>query len=88
MFIEELKNTLNKNYNESITENGAIGYKTTGKKLLDLNFQVSSMRNMNESEIIDKFVDAFYEDKILAIKWLFFARDVREGLGERRLFRE
>ena len=27
----------------SITENGAVGYKTSGKKLLDINFSVSSL---------------------------------------------
>ena len=85
MFIDDLKETLNEE--PAVTENGAIGYRTTGKALLDINFAVSSMRNMNEQQIIDKFIKAFYEDKILAIKWLFYARDIRQGIGERRLFR-
>ena len=87
MFMDGLKETLNEEFNTSVTENGALGYRTSGKELLDINFSVTSMRNMSEQEIVDKFVKAFYEDKLLAIKWLFFARDVREGLGERRLFR-
>lgn len=87
MFIESLKETLNDDFNVSITENGAVGYRTTGKELLDINFAISSMRNMSEQQIIDKFVKTFYEDKLLAVKWLFYARDVREGVGERRLFR-
>ena len=87
MFMNELKETLNEEFNTSVTENGAIGYRTSGKELLDINFSVSSMRNMSESDIVDKFVRAFYEDKLLAIKWLFYARDAREGIGERRLFR-
>ena len=73
--------------NVSITENGAVGYRTTGKALLDLHFAVSSLRNVEEKEIVNRFVKAFYEDKCLAVKWLFFASDVREGMGERRLFR-
>ena len=33
-----------KNYNNSsVTENGATGYRTTTKALLDLNFKVSSL---------------------------------------------
>jgi len=87
MFMESLKETLNEDYNVSITENGAVGYRHSGKALLDINFAVSSMRNMNDQKIIDKFIDAFYEDKMLAVKWLFYARDAREGIGERRLFR-
>ena len=87
MFMENLKETLNEDFNYSVTENGALGYRTSGKELLDLNFSVSSMRNMSEEKIVEKFVKAFYEDKILAMKWLFYCRDCREGIGERRLFR-
>lgn len=56
------------------TENGAVGYVTTGKELLDLNFKTNSLRNMGENEILNLFLKAFYEDKLLAIKWLFFLR--------------
>lgn len=87
MFMKNLKETLNDDFNYSVTENGALGYRTSGKELLDLNFSVSSMRNMSEEKIVEKFVKAFYEDKILAMKWLFYCRDCREGIGERRLFR-
>ena len=69
------------------TENGALGHKTTGKYLLDLNFSVSSLRSMREVDVASKFIAAFEEDPILAMRWLFFARDVRGGMGERRLFR-
>lgn len=84
-FMNAIQNTIN---DEKITtENGAIGYHTTGKELLDLNFAVASLRSMSDEEVANRFKKAFCEDKILAMKWLFFARDVREGLGERRLFR-
>ena len=69
------------------TENGALGYATSGSALLDLNFAVSSLRNRSEEEIREMFLEAFSEDANLAMKWLFYARDVRGGLGERRLFR-
>lgn len=42
---------------------------------------------MSAYEVVQRFRRAFYEDKLLAIKWLFFAGDVRGGMGERRLFR-
>lgn len=73
--------------NMSITENGAVGYKSSKSALVDINYQVSSLRQASEDEIVDLFDKAFDEHKEYAVKWLFFARDVREGLGERRLFR-
>ena len=66
--------------NVSVTENGAIGKKTTGKALLDCNFMLSSMRNMDENKIWDAFLSAYNENPMLAILWLFFARDIRGGL--------
>ena len=87
MFVNEMKKTMKNEFNSSITENGAMGYRTTGKALLDLNFKVASLRSASESNIVDLFMKAFYEDKLIAVKWLFYVRDAREGLGERRLFR-
>ena len=86
-FMDAMKNTLNNEFNVSVTENGAVGYRTSGKALLDLNFAVASLRSMSEEGIVEKFTKAFFEDKVLALKWLFYARDIRGGLGERRLFR-
>lgn len=73
--------------NCSVTENGAVGYRTTTHALLDLNFMVSSLRNRDEEFIINEFVKAYYESPKYAVKWLFFLRDILEGMGERRTFR-
>lgn len=86
-FMNAMRNEMLENFNQSVTENGAVGYRTTGKSLLDINFAVASLRSASENEVIERFKRAFFEDKILAMKWLFFARDIRGGLGERRLFR-
>ena len=86
-FMNAVRQTLDNEYNVSITENGAVGYRTTGKELLDLNFAVASLRKMSDAEVAKRFSKAFYENQTLAMKWLFYARDVRGGLGERRLFR-
>lgn len=74
--------------NVSITENGAIGYKTTKHALLDMNFKISSYRNATAQEIVKDFKEAYKESPELALKWLFYARDVLEGAGERYLFRQ
>lgn len=84
-FMEKIHMFINDN--KKLTENGATGYETTGKALVDLNFAAASLRNESEREIVNRFLRAFYEDRVLAMKWLFFLRDVRGGLGERRTFR-
>ena len=86
-FMNAVRQTLNNEFNVSVTENGAVGYRTTGKNLLDLNFAIASLRKMSDEEVAKRFKKAFCEDKVLAMKWLFYARDVRGGTGERRLFR-
>ena len=87
-FIEAMQNMAKiMDPNVSVTENGALGYKTTGNALLDLNFKLSSMRNWDENKIWTEFLTAYNENPVLAVVWLFQARDCREGLGERRTFR-
>ena len=85
--MDKLENEFKKLENISITENGAKGLVSTGSALVDINYKVSSFRNAEESEIVKAFDDAFLENKEYATKWLFFSRDIRQGLGERRLFR-
>ena len=84
--INELKATLMNENNYQMTENGAVGYKSTGKVLTDLNFRVSSMRNRVTTDDMNLFIKAMDEDLEYAIKWLFFARDIRYGMGERDAF--
>ena len=80
-FMSELKNMLDRaENNTSVTENGAIGYKTTGTALLDLNFKLSSMRNWDDGKIWTEFLTAYNENPLLSVVWLFFARDARGGL--------
>lgn len=86
-FLDELNKVLGEDCNTSVTENGAVGYATTQKSLLDINFKLSSYRNANADTILSDFMNAFREDKVLAMRWLFYVRDAREGLGERRYFR-
>ena len=86
-FMENMKETLNEEFNESITENGAVGYKTTGKAMVDFNYKVASYRSKKEAEIIRDFEKVWLDNKVLAMQFLFFIRDREEGLGERGLFR-
>ena len=73
--------------NIAITENGAVTYATTCSNSLDLFATIGALRRESDGEITTRFLRAFAEDPDLAMKILFFARDVRGGLGERRVFR-
>lgn len=69
------------------TENGAVALKSTKSGLLDAFGKLGAMRTNEATEIIKTFNLAFAEDKELAMKLLFYVRDIRGGQGERRVFR-
>ena len=73
--------------NTTYTENGAVTLATTGDCCLDLFATVGALRHVSEEEICLRFQRAWAENRDMAMKILFFARDVRGGLGERRAFR-
>lgn len=86
-FFDELQKNIDGINQMQRTENGAVGYKSTGHELLDMNFSIPKYRNAGEAEIISDFEKAYEADPVNAVLWAFYARDVRGGLGERRLFR-
>ena len=73
--------------NRTLTENGASTLRTTGSDCLDLFATIGALRNAGDQEIIARFSRAYAEDRDLAMKTLFYSRDIRGGLGERRVFR-
>ena len=76
--------TLTKN---SKTANGMTTNSTSLNKCLDLFFIAGASRTMSEKDIIKMFSGAIAENSNIALKILFWARDVRGGAGERRFFR-
>lgn len=69
------------------TENGQLAYSTTGNPLLDLFGTVGALRERGEADIMSMIAAAYDADRLRALKCIFYARDVRGGLGERRTFR-
>lgn len=69
------------------TENGALAYSTTGNECLDLFFRAGAMRDADENDISNAVIRAYTENPTKTMKILFYVRDIRQGLGERRFFR-
>ena len=69
------------------TENGATAHKTTLNKVYDLFALGGAYRNRPDEDCILLFKNALEEHEELAVKCLFYIRDVRGGQGERRFFR-
>ncbi|MCR5747401.1 MAG: DUF2828 family protein [Lachnospiraceae bacterium] len=81
--LEFLKRAANRTY----TENSAVTYSTSLSDCLDLFATIGALRNAREEEIIKRFIRAYAENPDMAMKILFYARDIRGGLGERRVFK-
>lgn len=73
--------------NLTCTENGAVTQGSSQSACLDLFATIGALRNAAGGEIHQRFTRAYAENPDLAMKILFFARDVRGGLGERQTFR-
>ena len=84
---ERFVNALKKENNYTLTENGAVALKSTNSALVDLFGQIGAMRKRPDADIESAFSKAFAEDKLLATKMAFYARNIRGGLGERRTAR-
>ena len=80
-------NQMKRNDNIAYTENGGVTRKTTESKVLDMFAVGGAYRSRSDEDVILLFKNAFEEDRLLAMKCLFYLRDIRGGQGERRFFR-
>ena len=85
--MNEFLNAMKNDFNYGYTENGGIKHKSTMNKVLDMFAMGGAMRNRSEDDIITMFASAYDEDATLALRCLFYLRDIRGGQGERRFFR-
>lgn len=72
--------------NETLTENGDKTYNSTLSPCLDY-FSLVGGKRYYVSECAPLFARAFFEDRNTALKLLLYTRDIKKGLGERRIFR-
>ena len=74
--------------NDTVTENGMATNSSSLNHCVDLFFTIGAMRGQDKQRLIRNFSLALLEDPTRAMKILFWARDVREGAGERQIFRD
>lgn len=72
---------------DTTTENGMVAHSTSDSKCLDLFTNISAARKMEHKDLVWMLGAALNEDPVLTWKTLFYARDVRGGQGERKVFR-
>jgi hypothetical protein len=82
-----LEGLLDNRRNDTFTENRMVTHSTTLSDCVDWFAIAGSARNWTPDQIVSYFVRALEENPLIAMKTLFWARDIREGAGERRLFR-
>lgn len=89
-FAEAMRNAENDTY----TENGMLARKSTTNACLDFFSTIGALRlgsgkhtTIQSNRAERYFAEAFKENPLLATKTVFYARDVREGLGEREIVR-
>lgn len=75
-----------KESSKTLTENGDIAYATTQNNNLDFFFGASLFRGNNE-KAVQAFIKAYTQNKNLAVKNLFYLRDIKGGQGLRSPFR-
>lgn len=70
----------------TLTENGALTHASSLNKVLDFYSRGGACR-LGHTDSLPLFINAWNEDKIITLKTLFYLRDVRQGQGERQVFR-
>jgi hypothetical protein len=83
--MSKLIKAIEKETNKTTTTNGAKAFKSTLSKTVDLFASIGAMRGKN---ILPSFALAYGESKDVAVRTALWARDVRGGAGERKLYRD
>jgi hypothetical protein len=83
--VSNLLNAITRTQNYTRTENGALTHQSTLDGVLDFYYHAPARRGQDNTAL---FLKAFGEDRLTAIRCLFYIRDIRGGQGERETFRQ
>jgi len=80
-----LVNKMKGDANKTLTENGAITYRSSLDRVLDFYYHAPARQGQDNRPL---FFAAFEQDRVMAMKALFYLHDVRGGKGQRETFRD
>ena len=83
--MSNLLNAIQNATNYTRTENAALTHISTLDGVLDFFYHAPARRGQDNTAL---FLKAFGEDRLTAIRCLFYIRDIRGGQGERETFRQ
>ena len=78
-FVKAVKNQ------EARTANGMKAFQSTSSAVVDLFFKIGAMRGQN---VVPAFTAAYVEDADRALRIALWSRDIRQGAGERQIFKD
>lgn len=85
--MNSLANAIINEENKTFTANGDVTLKSSLNAVLDFYYQSGAARMLPDDKILDLWKKAFLDESNLAIRALLYLRDIREGLGERKVTR-
>lgn len=85
--MNQLLSAMTDTNNVTSTTNGAKAFKSTKSNVLDFFAIGSALRERSAQDHVNLFSSAWMENPDLALKAMFYARDVRGGQGQREAFR-
>lgn len=85
--MNKLASAINDVLNLTSNEKGALAHKSTLDPVLDYFSRAGAMRQSSELDVSRLFLSALSSDTVLAVKTMFYLRDIRGGQGERKVFR-
>ena len=84
--MSQFLSSLTLDLNRTVTENGAVTNKSSLDPALDFFALAGAMRERT-ADAADLFQMAYVDDPLIALRTMFYLRDVRGGQGERDVFR-
>lgn len=84
-YAETLKKVMD---NITSTQNGDVAFKSYGDKIVDMFYKIGALREQGDYVAKLKIEECYKENPEATSKILLYARDIRNGMGERSVVRD